>query len=107
MPARRGGGTLPTTEIYCRRLPLTTRRFDAEEFEPIEGCSLDTYAAVCRALVRAPGGAARRLDGVLADHSLPTTAWEAIRAGWSARIANDPSVRDAFRRLYLREGDLT
>ena len=105
MPARHRDGTLSTTEIYSGRLPLTTQRFDPDAFEPIEGCSLVTYAAVCRALVRVPGGAARRLDTVLAEHTVPTAAWDVIRTGWSARIANDPYVRDAFRRFYLREGD--
>jgi len=84
---------------------LTTQRFDPDAFEPIEGCSLVTYAAVCRALVRAPGGVGRRLDVVLAEHTVAAAAWDAIQTGWSARIAGDPYVRDAFRRLYLKEGD--
>jgi hypothetical protein len=105
MPARHRDGTLSTTEIYSGRLPLTTQRFDPHAFEPIDGCSLVTYATVCRALVRAPGGAARQLDAVLAQHALPATAWASIQAGWSKRIAEDPYVHDAFRRLYLKEGD--
>jgi hypothetical protein len=85
---------------------LTTRRFDPDAFDPIDGCSLATYAEVCRALVRVPGGSTRHLERALAEHAMTPATWTAIRAAWSDRIAHDPRVRDAFRRLYTKEGDI-
>lgn len=82
---------------------MTTSAFDTDAFDPIEGCSLDTYAAVCRALVRLPRGTANQLEIALEAHGLTEPGWERIRHGWSERIARDPFVRAAFRRLYVGE----
>ena len=82
---------------------MTTQRFERDAFEPIEGYSLAMYAEVCRALVRWPGSSARQLESALAEHGLTPDLWGRIRAGWSARIAADPFVRGAFRRLYTGE----
>jgi hypothetical protein len=82
---------------------LTTPRFHPDAFDPIEGYTLAMYAEVCRALVRLPGGSARQLEAALADHSLVPERWARIRDGWSARIASDPFVRGAFRRMYVGE----
>lgn len=82
---------------------MTTQHFDPDAFSPIDGYSLAQYAAVCRALVRLPGGSARQLESALADHGLTVDHWTRIRRGWSARIAGDPFVRAAFRRLYVGE----
>lgn len=80
---------------------MTTSAFDTNAFDPIEGCSLDTYAAMCRALVRAPHGTTNQLEAALEAHGLAAPSWERIRHGWSERIARDPFVRAAFRRLYV------
>jgi hypothetical protein len=80
---------------------LTTQRFEPGAFDPIEGYTLDMYAAVCRALVRWPGGSTRQVESALAEHGLTVDLWTRIRAGWSARIAGDPFVRGAFRRMYV------
>ena len=87
--------------IYPVRKPLTTQRFDPDAFAPIDGYTLAMYAAVCRALVRHPGGSTRQLQAALADHGLSDGDWTRIQGGWSERIARDPFVRGAFRRLFV------
>ena len=82
---------------------MTTEQFDPQAFDPIDGYTLAMYAEVCRALVRLPGGSARQLESALADHGLTVELWTGIRRGWSDRIATDPFVRGAFRRLYAGE----
>lgn len=86
---------------------MTTQRFDPDAFDPIEGYTLDMYAAVCRALVRWPGGSARLQATALEQHGLTVDQWTRIRGAWSARIAGDPFVRGAFRRMYLGEATAT
>jgi hypothetical protein len=86
---------------------LTTQRFEPEAFDPIEGYSLAMYAAVCRALVRWPSGSTGQLESALAEQGLTVDLWTRIRAGWSARIAGDPFVRGAFRRLYIGDVPIT
>ena len=93
-------------EIYSVRQPLTTQRFDPDAFAPIDGYTLAMYAAVCRALVRYPGGSTRQLQAALAAQGLSDVDWTRIRLGWSDRIARDPFVRGAFRRLFVG-GDAT
>lgn len=105
MPARRSSPTLPAIEIYRARQPLTTHHFNDDAFAPIDGCSLATYAAVCRALVRVPRGTPDQLEAALAAHGIAGAGWGRIRQGWSARIARDPFVRAAFRRLYVGDGE--
>jgi hypothetical protein len=80
---------------------LTTQRFDPDAFTPVDGYTLEMYAAICRALVRLPAGSTRQVDAALAEHALTADRWTAIRTGWAARIASDPFVRGAFRRLYV------
>ena len=87
--------------IYSVRQPLTTQRFDPDAFAPIDGYTLAMYAAVCRALVRQPGGSTRQLHAALADEGLSDDDWGRIQRGWSDRIARDPFVRGAFRRLFV------
>jgi hypothetical protein len=82
---------------------LTTQHFEPDAFAPIEGYTLAMYAGVCRALVRLPGGSPRQLEAALAHHGLAIDQWTRIRGGWSARIAGDPFVRGAFRRMYVGE----
>ena len=82
---------------------MTTQRFEPDAFDPIEGYTLAMYAKICRALVRWPGSSTRQLESALAEHGLTVDLWGRIRAGWSARIAGDPFVRGAFRRLYSGE----
>jgi hypothetical protein len=80
---------------------LTTQRYDSDAFDPIDGYTLERYAAVCRALVRVPGGSSRHLESALDDLALTTERWARIRAAWTERIARDPYVRAAFRELYV------
>jgi len=80
---------------------LTTQRFDPDAFAPIDGCTLERYAVVCRALIRVPSGSARQMDAALAEFCLTVDRWADIRRAWSARIASDPFVLGAFRRLYV------
>jgi hypothetical protein len=71
-----------------------------DPFSAIEGVALTAYVEVSRALVRAAGDSARRIEEVLQGHGLPPERWDRIRAGWSERIRHDPRVRAEFRRLY-------
>jgi len=103
MPAHRPSSTLSAFAIYPVRPPLTTQRFDPDAFDPIEGYTLAMYAAVCRALVRLPGGSTRQLESALAEHGLTADLWTRIRSGWASRIAGDPNVRGAFHRMYVGE----
>ena len=103
MPGRPPSWTLEAQAIYPVRHPLTTQRFEPGAFDPIEGYTLAMYAEVCRALVRWPGSSTRQLETALAEHGLTADLWGRIRAGWSARIASDPFVRGAFRRMYSGE----
>lgn len=80
---------------------MTTPRFDPDAFDPIDGFTLEMYAAICRALVRSPDGSARQFESALAEHGLTVDLWTRIRGGWTARIAGDPFVRGAFRRLFV------
>lgn len=80
---------------------MTTRPYDPDAFAAIDGVTLERYADVCRALVRQPGGTLRHLELTLRDFDLTVDAWERIRAAWTERIAGDPFVRGAFRRLYV------
>ena len=84
---------------------MTTPRFDADSFGSIHGCSLATYASICRALVRLPRGTADQVESILAGWGLSAEAWTLVRQGWSERIATDPAVRSAFRRLYVQPLD--
>lgn len=99
-------GRHPSTLTAFPNLPprgqqLTTQRFNPDAFDPIDGYTLEMYAAICRALVRSPGGSARQLESALGEHGLTVDLWTRLRAGWSARIAGDPFVRGAFRRLFV------
>lgn len=85
---------------------MTTQRFDPDAFAPVDGYSLEMYAAVCRALVRVPAGSTRQVEAALAEHALTASRWAAIRSAWSARIAADPFVRGVFRRLYVGDAEL-
>ena len=49
---------------------MTTQRFDPDAFAPVDGYSLEMYAAVCRALVRVPAGSTRQVEAALAEHAL-------------------------------------
>ena len=83
---------------------MTTPQSDVKSFGLIDGCSLATYAAVCRALVRLPRGTAVQVESTLAAWGLSAEAWTVVRQGWSERIATDSAVRAAFRGLYVGDG---
>jgi hypothetical protein len=77
-----------------------TRSDPLDPLEPIEGLTLPTYVAACRALVRMPASIARRPDALQAAIGLDPDVWARVRHGWSARIRLDPAVRAEFGRLY-------
>jgi hypothetical protein len=69
-------------------------------FAPVDGITLASYAAVCRALVRTAAGSAQRVDAVLSAHGLTPEGWDRISARWSERIRRDRRVHAEFGRLY-------
>lgn len=69
-------------------------------FAPVDGITLASYAAVCRALVRTAAGSAQRVDAVLSAHGLTPEGWDRISARWSERIRRDRRVHSEFGRLY-------
>ena len=79
---------------------MTTRTTSHDPFDPIDGCTLDQYATICRALVRLPGGSVRQEAAALAELGLTAGRWTRIRDAWSERISSDPEIRAAFGRLY-------
>jgi hypothetical protein len=96
-------------EIYLRGQVLPREDFELDPFTPIDAIDLREYAAICRALVRAPGDWRRRAVIVLVAHRLTPARWERIRAAWSERIRTHPAVHAEFGRLYAQafepEGD--
>ena len=103
MPPARPRASLAAFAIYPTREPVTIQRYDADAFAPIEGYTLAMYAAVSRALLRLPSSSTRQLHAALGAHGLTPDRWTRIRSGWTARIAADPYVRGAFRRMFLAE----
>jgi hypothetical protein len=68
---------------------------------PIAGIDLKTYALVTavlltRGITGPDRAAAIRALGIRAND------WQAARTGWSARIANDDQLRDAYAEHYRR-----
>ena len=75
-------------------------------FAPVDGITLASYAAVCRALVRTAAGSAQRVDAVLSAHGLTPESWDRVSARWSERIRRDRRVHAEFGRLYAAAGEI-
>ena len=86
---------------------MTRRRRPQVAVEPspiTERCTLERYARVCRALVRAAPRTQQDRTAELARHGFDDTSWDAVDRAWSARIRSDDAVRRAFHLAYAGDG---
>ena len=65
--------------------------------EPVEGVTLDQWAAVAVALHKAPP---ERHDEVAAEHGVPAGKLEPIAEEWNRRMAEDPQVIARYSAAY-------
>jgi hypothetical protein len=70
----------------------------------LKGCTLERYARVCRALVRAAPRTPGDRVAELARHGFDALAWDEVDRAWTARIRSDDAVRRAFHVAYARPG---
>jgi hypothetical protein len=71
------------------------------DFEPINGVTLEQYAALCKQL---GAGAAdtTMAHSAAAAVGISAADWDAASAGWGARMQSDRAVGTKFRDLYLQ-----
>jgi hypothetical protein len=69
------------------------------DFEPIDGVSLDQFAAVTKA-VAAFNYDGSKLPGIAASKGIPAYAWETACNGWNERIKSNPAVAQRYNQLY-------
>lgn len=70
-------------------------------FAPINGVTLEQYAALCKQLGAGAGDAARA-HAAAAARGISNTDWDAASAGWGERMQSDRAVGTKFRDLYLQ-----
>jgi hypothetical protein len=69
------------------------------DFEPIDGVSLDQFAAVSKA-VAAFNYDQSKLAQIAASRGIPAFAWETASQGWNDRIKRNPAVARRFNQIY-------
>ena len=69
------------------------------DFEPIEGVSLDQFAAVTKA-VAAYNYDGSRLPEIAESRGIPGYAWETACNGWNERIKSNPAVAQRYNQLW-------
>ena len=69
------------------------------DFEPINGVSLDQFAAVTKA-VAAFNYDGSKLAEIAASKGIPAYAWETACNGWNGRIKSNPAVAQRYNQLY-------
>jgi hypothetical protein len=69
------------------------------DFEPIEGVSLDQFAAVTKA-VAIYNYDGSRLPEIAASKGIPGYAWETACNGWNERIKANPAVAQRYNQLW-------
>ena len=82
-PARTGGGDAPS----------------ADALTPIEGVTLDCYAAIVRGIA-AYNYDQSMLPGIAAEHGIDADAWRRVHEGWNGRIQQDAAVARRFSDIY-------
>jgi hypothetical protein len=86
-------------------MPPRRRPRDAVGPETIDDrCTLERYAAVCRALVRAAPRTREDRAVELARHGFDAPGWHEVDQAWSARIRTDDATRRAFQVAYAGVG---
>ena len=69
------------------------------DFEPIEGVSLEQFAAVSKG-VAAYNYDPSMLPQVAASKGIASHVWEAASQGWNDRIKRNPAVAKRFNQAY-------
>ena len=69
------------------------------DFEPIDGVSLEQFAAVGKA-VAAYNYDSSRLPEIAASKGIPAAAWESASRGWNDRLLANPAVAQRYNQLY-------
>jgi hypothetical protein len=68
------------------------------DFEPIDGVSLEQFAAVGKAVAAYNDGS--RLPEIAASKGIPAAAWESASRGWNDRLLANPAVAQRYNQLY-------
>src|ERR1700722_19617855 len=69
------------------------------DFEPIDGVSLEQFAAVGKA-VAAYNYDGTKLPQIAASRGIPADAWERASRGWNDRLLANPAVAQRYNQLY-------
>ena len=69
------------------------------DFEPIDGVTLEQFAAVGKA-VAAYNYDGTRLPEIAASKGIPGPAWESASRGWNDRLLANPAVAQRYNQLY-------
>ena len=69
------------------------------DFEPIDGVSLEQFAAVGKA-VAAYNYDGSKLPEIAASKGIPAFAWESASRGWNDRMLANPAVAQRYNQLY-------
>jgi hypothetical protein len=69
------------------------------DFEPIDGVSLEQFAAVGKA-VAAYNYDGSKLSEIAASKGIPAMAWETASRGWNDRMLANPAVAQRYNQLY-------
>jgi hypothetical protein len=72
----------------------------AEDFEPINGVTLEQYAAICKQL-GANAADAAAAHAAAAALGIGAEDWDAASAGWGQRMQTNRVVGTKFRDLYI------
>jgi phage-related minor tail protein len=69
------------------------------DFEPIDGVSLEQFAAVGKA-VAAYNYDGTKLPEIAASKGIGADAWASASAGWNSRLLANPAVAQRYNLLY-------
>ena len=69
------------------------------DFEPIDGVTLEQFAAVGKA-VAAYNYDGTRLPEIAASKGIPGAVWESASRGWNDRLLANPAVAQRYNQLY-------
>jgi hypothetical protein len=69
------------------------------DFEPIDGVTLEQFAAVGKA-VAAYNYDGTRLPEIAASKGIPGAVWETASRGWNDRLLANPAVAQRYNLLY-------
>jgi hypothetical protein len=70
------------------------------DFSPINGVTIEQYAAVCKSLGPAAADQAKAHESAAAA-GIEAADWDAAAAGWAARMQGGTAVGQRFNQLYM------